>query len=168
MTDDLQTPALNGDLDRGLVAAGRFSPKPGFENRVLSFVRHPLPRWLRHTRDALRGMLSGPRGWVILATFSAATAAAWGSVVVAGIQFRGYVSEGTDIAIREWGLPAWREALIGIQNYWDVVRSTVQGWVGQIGVPLTTLLIVYAGVTLVSLLALRKLSTEPSRLRGSI
>ena len=50
------------EVERALTGLGRFSPRQGFEDRVVGFVRVPLPRWLRGFRDYVRSLTSGVPG----------------------------------------------------------------------------------------------------------
>ena len=99
---------------------GRFDPRPGFEDRVGNRVRVPLPHWLRGLRDRFRGLVTGVTGWTLLATASLVTATAWGSMIAAGMRYRGVVAGGVSFSLSEvldaaWQgltdyvlLPAWR------------------------------------------------------------
>lgn len=171
MKDEPQVPApLEEDpaVDRWLGGLGRFSPRQDFENRVIGRVRVPLPRWLKALRERARGLVSGVTGWTILATFSVVTAAAWGSMIAAGIRYRGVVSGGAG-----WSLRAVLDA--GQRWVTDYVLlpaardlAAAREWLAASGVPVRGLAIVYAIVVLVSAIVLWRLMVEPAKSKGAI
>lgn len=170
MNDTPKKPTFDDDpqLDRTLRGIGRFNPRRGFEDRVVSRVRVPLPRWLRRRRDWLRATLSGVTGWTILATFSAATAAAWGSMLAAGLRERDAIVGGVSFSL-DWAIrAAGREVLALVTEpaaAWAVaVRQSIAG----AGVSVRALLLGYGIVALVSALALWRLMAEPARAKGAI
>jgi hypothetical protein len=155
-------------VERWLGGVGRFSPRHDFEDRVISRVRVPLPRWVKALRDRARGLVSGVTGWTILATFSVVTAAAWGSMIAAGMRYRGVVSSGTGWSLREV-LDASRQWLA---DYVLVPAgrelAAAREWLAASGIPVRGLTIAYAVVVLVSAIVLWRLMVEPATSKGTI
>src|SRR3970282_1896669 len=89
MNDRPKVPILDEDpeLDGTLRGLGRFSPRQGFAERVVARVRVPLPPGARRIRDWFRATFSGVTGWTVLAPFSLATAAAWGTAIAAAVRY---------------------------------------------------------------------------------
>ena len=157
-------------VDRWLGVVGRFSPRQDFEDRVVNRVRVPLPRWLRALRDRARAMVSGFTGWTILATLSLATAAAWGSMIAAGIRYRGVVSGGTSWSLREV-LDAgqrWLTDYVLLPAGRDLAGA--REWLAASGLPVRGIVIVFAIVVMVSAIVLWKwkLMAEPAQSEGAI
>ncbi|MDH4350856.1 MAG: hypothetical protein OEY20_06860 [Gemmatimonadota bacterium] len=154
--------------ERALNAIGRFSPQRGFEERVVSRVRVPLPHWLRGARDYARSLTSGVTGWVVLATFSLATAAAWTAAAVIGAQYSGEVAE----VWRQGGREIFRVVRGDIANdllpLWGVARAEVAQWLGSLGLDPQTAVVGYGAVMLVSAVGLRWLTAEPRKTRGPV
>lgn len=166
MRDNPNFPVLSddaSDLAPQLAGAKRYSPAPDFEGRVMAQVRHPLPRWARHMRDYLEGIVSGPRGWVVLGTFSVATATAWTVAIAAGLHWSGYVTEGTRIAVTEAGGPVWREILAGASRAGDALLNSVSGAFASIGISPAALAIGYGAVVVTSAVGFKILTREPTR-----
>lgn len=154
-------------VDRLLSTAGRFSPQRGFEDRVISRVRVPLPRFVRGLRDRWHGLTSGVTGWTLLATFSIATAAAWTTAAVLGVRFWGEISAGAGIVWRDTlGLAreVFRE---GIVPGWAIAKAEVSAWLASLGLNPTMVVVGYGIVALVSAVALWRLTAEPARGRGT-
>jgi hypothetical protein len=172
MRNDSQAPVPLGEdpiVDHWLTGVGRFSPRHDFEDRTISRVRVPIPRWLRALRDRLRGMVSGVTGWSLLATFSLATAAAWGSMMAAAIRYRGAVDDvGASLSLRE-GIVALRQWL-NEQVLLPAARDLAAKWewLTASGIPVRGLMIVYAIVVLVSAIALWQLMAEPAKSKGAL
>ncbi len=155
-------------VDRWLGGLGRFSPRRDFEDRIIGRVRVPLPRWLKALRDRARGLVSGVTGWTILATFSVVTAAAWGSVIAAGIRYRGVVSRGTGWSLREV-LDAgqrWLTDAVLLPAGQDLAAA--REWLAASGLPVRGLVIAYAIVVMVSAIVMWWLMAEPAKSKGTI
>jgi len=163
LPDELDDPAA----DRLLAGAGRFSPQRGFEDRVVSRVRVPLPGWARVVRDRVRAMTSGVAGWTLLATFSIATAASWTAGAVLGVRYW------TDISA-VWN-QGWRQVLgvlrgelpLGVPPVLAGARQAVEQWLAGLGLDMQTAAVGYGAVVLVCAVALRLLTAQPARSRGS-
>jgi hypothetical protein len=170
MKDEPQVPVpLEDDpaVDRWLGSLGRFSPRQDFEDRVITRVRVPLPRWLRALRDRARALVSGVTGWTILATFSLATAAAWGSMIAAGVRYRGAVSTGTSLSLRE-GIDVGRQWLtdnVLLPAGRDLAAK--REWLAASGLPVRGIVIVFAIVVMVSAIVLWRLMVEPAQSKGA-
>jgi hypothetical protein len=169
MRDNPDLPLVPDDdpvVDRLLSGAGRFSPQRGFEDRVISRVQVPLPRWLRGLRDRVRGLTSGVTGWTLLATFSIATAAAWTTAAAFGVRFWAEISGAVG--------PGWRNALglarevvrEGVVPGWALVRTEVSAWLASLGLNPTMVVVGYGIVILICAVALWRLTAEPARSRG--
>jgi hypothetical protein len=171
MKDEPQVPVpLDEDpaVDRWLGGVGRFSPRQDFEDRVVSRVRVPLPRWLRALRNRARAMVSGVTGWTILATFSLATAAAWGSMIAAGIRYRGVVSGGASWSLGE-ALAAgrrWLTDYVLLPAEHDLAAK--REWLAASGLPVRGIVILFAILVVVSAIVLWKLMAEPTQSEGAI
>ena len=170
MRDDQYNPSPSGDdldIDVRLRSLTRARPRPGFADRVLTGVRVPLPRWMRSVRNGIRALVTGPRGWLILGSAALVTAATWGTALALGFHFRGYVTEGTRHAVREAAVPVLREGLALSQLQWNGFLNSVSGWFDGMFLSPTAFLLGYGIVALVSTVALKLLTAEPSRARGS-
>jgi hypothetical protein len=171
MRDNPDFPLVPDDdpaVDRLLSNAGRFSPQHGFEDRVVSRVRVPLPPWLRSVRDHVRSLTSGVTGWTLLATFSVATAAAWTTAAVFGVRFWGEITGAAGITLREaLGLARElaNEALI---PGWELARAEVSAWLASLGFDPATVVIGYGIMIVICAVALWRLTAEPARSRGTI
>lgn len=168
MNDDANFPVNGGAdpaLDRRLEGLGRFSPRQGFADRVVAQVRVPLPRWLRRLRNWGRGLVTGVTGWTLLATASLATAAAWGSMLVAGLRYDAVVRESVSISWSE-ASATLREAVTNLllvpTGDWLVAGERR---LAATGIPLSGLLIAYGITIVVSAIALRWLMAKPARTR---
>jgi hypothetical protein len=171
MNDELSVPQPMDDdpaVERRLDGLGRFDPRPGFEDRVVRQVRVPLPRWLRGLRDRFRGLVSGVTGWSLLATASLVTAAAWGSMIAAGVRYRGAVTGGASFSLRELMGAAWQ----GAREYVLLPAwQTVNGWwdgLAASGLPVQGIAIGYGIVVLVSAIVVWRLMAEPVQSKGAI
>jgi len=171
MKDDADFPLIPDDdpvVDRVLGSVGRFSPKRGFEDRVISRVRVPLPAWLRSVRNRLHALTSGVSGWTILAAFSVATAAAWTSAVAVGVRFWGEISAGLSAVLQE-GLGLAREVFDqGIVPGWALTKAEVSAWLASLGLDPTMVVVGYGIVTIVCVVGLKLLTAKPARRRGTI
>lgn len=165
LSDDRPIPDGRPDdlaLTSQLGAVARFNPRPGFGIRVLSQVRHPLPRWARRVRDWLRGLVSGVRGWVILGSASLVTAAAWTVAVVAGIR-------SSDALVQAWDAAMINPELANLT--WEARRALaavpgdVIGALEATGMPWEVLAAGYGVLVVVSGVALWRLTTRPDRVR---
>lgn len=152
-------------IDRLVAGLGRFSPRPGFENRVLRGVRIPLPRWARAIRSWLRGITSGITGWIVLGTASLATAAMTAVAIGTAVYFQDYVTHGVSVLGSGVLAPAWDEVL----RFGPTVRSRIaevaSADLGGTGFSWKTVLLVYGAVALGSAVALRFL-TRPAGHKG--
>jgi hypothetical protein len=171
MQDEANLPLVPDDdpvVDRLLGSTGRFSPKQGFEDRVIHRVRVPLPHWLRSLRDRAVGLTSGVSGWTILATFSLATAAAWTTAVAVGARFWGEIS-GVASGVLSEALGLAREVFNeGIAPGWELTKAEVSAWLASLGLNPTMVVVGYGIVILVCAVALKFLTAEPARRRGTI
>jgi hypothetical protein len=170
MRDTPNLPLVPDDdpvVDRLLTGAGRFSPQRGFEDRVVSRVQVPLPRWLRSVRDHVRGLTTGVTGWALLATFSVATAAAWTTAAVFGVRFWGEITGAARITWREALGLAREVANEALVPAWNLARAEVSAWLASLGFDPATVVVGYGIVILVSAVALWRLTAEPARSRGT-
>jgi hypothetical protein len=171
MRDDLKhpnNPEEDPAIDRALTGLGRFSPRQGFEDRVVSRVRVPLPQWLRGLRDAIRSVTSGVTGWTMLVTFSIATVASWVTGAVYAARYWDPIWVGVGAAAHG-AVAGAREVLSSvvfpaIQTGWAEVTI----WLAGIGLDPKTVLIGYGVVVLICLVALRWLTADPARTRGVV
>jgi hypothetical protein len=170
MPHDPRAPLVPDDdpvVERMLSGAGRFSPQRGFEERVVSRVRVPLPLWLRGVRDRWRGLTSGVSGWTILATFSLASAAAWGVGAAVGLQAWGEVAGVTDVVSREVGRGLRIALAEGVVPAWRLASAEVSAWLQSFGFDPRAVVIGYGVVVLASAVAVRRLTAEPANSRGT-
>jgi hypothetical protein len=156
------------ELDGALRALGRFSPRQGFAERVVARVRVPLPHWARRIRDWFRGTFTGVTGWTVLTTFSLATAAAWGTAIVAGVRYGDIVVNGVSLSageVLQVGQRVAAELLAG-----PVAESATwaQQWSLAVGLPLGTLAVGYGILAVFCAVALWRLMAEPARAKGTI
>jgi hypothetical protein len=171
MTDASQTPVFDDDpqLDSTLRSVARFSPRQGFEDRVVGRVLVPLPRFLRRLRDSWRATVSGVTGWTLLATFSLATAAAWGTAIAAGVRYAPdvrYAVPWTSGEFRQLLAEGLRESYATqVAAEW---ASAIQLQIAGAGLPLRALLAGYGMLVIVSAVALWRLMAEPARAKGTI
>ncbi len=172
MSNDTRHPTPPGDapaLDRLLAGLGRLSPRRGFEQRVLALVRIPLPKWAWRIREVFRGLTSGPRGWVILGTFSLATATAWFGTAALAFQFRHnaepYVRRGSRI-LTEIVEPVWGEMLAFGAAQRDALGNSVTNALGGVGVSWQALAIGYGVLVVVSAIGLRLLMNRHAKANG--
>lgn len=171
MKDEPNVPLPVGNdpaVGRWLDGLGRFDPRPGFEDRVVNQVRVPLPHWLRGLRDRFRGLVTGVTGWTLLATASLVTAAAWGSMIAAGMRYRGVVAGGVSFSLREVLDAAWQ----GLTDYvllpaWRGLGG-VREWLAASGLPVRGIAIGYGIVVLVSAIVVWRLMAEPAQSKGAI
>lgn len=154
-------------VDRALSGVGRFSPQRGFEDRVVGKVRVPLPAWLRGMRDRWRALTSGVSGWGLLATFSLATAAAWGTAAVVGLQAWDAVSGLSGIGLSEIGSVARRVIAEGVVPGWQVASAEIAAWLRSLRIDPRAFVVGYGVVILVCAVALRVLTAEPAKGRGT-
>jgi len=154
-------------VDRLLGSAGRFSPQRGFEDRVVSRVRVPLPPLVRSLRDRVRGLTTGVTGWTVLATFSIATAAAWTTAAAFGVRFWGEITSAARITFREALGLAGEVVSEALVPAWNIARAEVSAWLASLGFDPATVVIGYGIVILVSAVALWRLTAEPARSRGT-
>lgn len=162
-----KTPA-DPELERLVSGVGRFSPQRGFEDRVVSRVRVPIPRWLRGLRDRSRALTSGVPGWTLLATFSVATAAAWTSAAVVGARYSGELAAVWDEGGRDLFRLLRQDVAHDLLPLWGVAQAEVARWLGSVGLDMQTAAIGYGGVVLLSAVALRWLTAAPHKTRGSV
>jgi sensor domain CHASE-containing protein len=171
MNDEPNVPLPMGNdpaVERWLDGLGRFNPRPGFEDRVVNQVRVPLPHWLGGLRDRFRGLVSGVTGWTLLATASLVTAAAWGSMIAAGIRYRGVVTGGVSFSLREV-IDAARQGLTDyvLLPVWRALGAA-RDWLAASGLPVRGIAIGYAIVVLVSAIVVWRLMAEPAQSKGAI
>jgi hypothetical protein len=172
MSNDTRHPTPPGDapaLDRLLAGLGRLSPRRGFEQRVLALVRMPLPRWAWRIREVFRGLTSGPRGWVILGTFSLATATAWFGTAAFAFRFRHtaepYVIRGSRI-LTEIVEPVWGEMLAFGAAQRAAFSNSVTNAFGGLGVSWPALAIGYGVLVVVSAIGLRLFMNRHAKANG--
>ena len=171
MNDELRPPIPSPEddleLDRSLEALPRFKPLPGFADRILARVFVPLPRWARAVRDRVRRVLSGPRGWVTLGALSVATAATWAVMIGVTMAQWDNVTVAVRIAARSVGLTRWQDAVASVTPYWDTARNGLAGAIDAIPLPFGALVGGYAILTLVCVVALRRLTRTRARMRAA-
>ena len=169
MNDEFQPPVPSPEddreLDTSLAELARFKPRPGFTDRILARVFVPLPRWARSVRDRLRGLVSGPRGWVILGTFSVATAATWAVVIGVTVDQWDRLTVAARIAARSVGMTDWQDAVAASVPVLEATRDGVAGAVGAIPMPIEALVAGYGILTLACVVALRRLTRIPASMR---
>jgi hypothetical protein len=170
MTDQPKVPVPNGDpeLEQTLRGLSRFSPRQGFVDRVVGRVTVPLPAWARRLRDRYQATFSGVTGWTILATFSLATAAAWGTAIVAGVRYGDVAIGGTSVASAGAWQAIQRAAADAVVRPAVELLASAEAWAAGIGLPLRTLAVAYGLLALVSAVILRRLTAEPARAKGAI
>jgi hypothetical protein len=170
MKDRPNVPVFDEDpeLEGELRALGRFSPRQGFAERVVARVQVPLPRWARRVRDWFRATFSGVTGWTVLATFSLATAAAWGAAIAAGVRYGNVVVGGVSVSSDEFRQFAQRALVeLAVRPAVEVLAAAEQ-WSAGVGLPIRTLAVGYGILALVCGVALWRLTAEPARAKGTI
>jgi hypothetical protein len=170
MNDQPNDPVLDEDpgLDRALRDLTRFNPRQGFAERVVARVRVPLPGWARRIRDWFQSTFSGVTGWTVFATFSLATAAAWGTAVVAGVRYGDEVTGRYSLSSGEALEVARRTAVETVVRPAVDVLAGVERWAAAAGLPVRALALGYVILALVSAVVLWLLMAEPGRARGTI
>jgi hypothetical protein len=170
MRDDQHLPTEPDDdpaIERAIAGLGRFSPRPGFEDRVVGLVRVPLPLWLRGLRDRIRGFTTGVTGWLVLATLSVATVAAWGTGIGLALRYREAVGAGTSVALREATTAVRKTLAVELLPAIGDARAGLVSRLAGLGLDLQTVIIAYAALVLMCAAALRWLTAEPARTRGT-
>jgi hypothetical protein len=170
MNDESKVPPFHEDpeLEGALRALDRFSPRRGFAERVVAGVRVPLPAWARRLRDWFRATFSGVTGWTVLATFSLATAAAWGTAIAAGVQYGDVVTSGISVSSGDVWQATQRAAADVLVRPAVESLAAAELWAAGAGVPLGTLAAGYGILALVCAVALWRLMAEPARAKGTI
>jgi hypothetical protein len=156
------------ELDGTLRNLERFSPRQGFAERVVARVRVPLPAWARKLRGWFQATFSGVPGWTILATLSLASAAAWGTALVAGMRYGNEITGGFSLASDEARDTVRRAALDFVVRPALDGLGALESWAAGLGLPLRTLGMGYAVLALISTLALWRLMADPARARRTI
>jgi hypothetical protein len=170
MNDQSKVPPPNGDpeLEQSLRGLSRFTPRQGFVDRVVSRVTVPLPAWARRIRNWYQATFSGVTGWTILATFSLATAAAWGTAIVAGVRYGDVAVGGASVASGEvWQAMQQAANDVAVRPALELLASANR-WAAETGLPLRALGLAYGVLALVSAVVLRRLMAEPARAKGAI
>lgn len=102
-------------LDRYLESLPGFDPYPGFEDRVMSRVYAPPPRWMQSVRGAVLSLVENRRArWVgagLLATSAVTTVA----VATFALNNLSTVSRLVDSAAARMWLPSW-QAVLGLST----------------------------------------------------
>lgn len=175
MTNDARNPAHpapvpddDPEAQRLLAEVGRFSPRQGFEDRVVKQVRVPIPRWLRGIRDRIQAVTSGVPGWIMLATFSLATAATWGTGVVMALRYRGPIEAGAESVLQEANTGLRQDVAGTVLPALETARAEVAAWLASFGMDLGSVVIGYGMLVLICVVALRWLTAEPARTRGVV
>lgn len=170
MNDRPGVPVFDEDpeLDASLRVLGRFSPRQGFAERVVARVRVPLPAWARRLRNWFRSTFTGVTGWTVLTAFSLATAAAWGTAIVAGIRYGDLVVDGVSFSSGEIVRMGQRLLVEQLARPAVDALSAAQQWSAAVGFPLRTLAAGYGILALVCAAALWRLMAEPARAKGAI
>jgi len=170
MKDRPNVPVFDEDpeLEGKLRDLGRFSPRQGFAERVVARVRVPLPPWARRVRDWFRATFSGVTGWTVLATFSLATAAAWGTAIAAGVRYGDVVVGGVSVSSDEFRQVAQRAAVELVVRPVVEALAAAEQWSAGVGLPIRTLAVGYGILALVCGVALWRLTAEPARAKGTI
>ena len=163
-----RVPDDDPETDRLLAGVGRFSPQRGFEDRVVSRVQVPPPRWLRALRERGRGLTSGVTGWTVLATFSLATAAAWASVAALGARYSSEIGVAWNQGGRQLVRVLRQDVLERLFPILGAVRSGIGEWLASVGLDVQTAAIGYGAVILICAVALRWLTAEPHKTRGPV
>ncbi len=98
-------------VDRYLASLREFSPSTGFEDRVMSRVLMPAPRWLQSLKAHGRSLVETRRVWWLLGGF--ATTSVISVTVVGAFIAANAASVSTFVGwlLRSVGLPVWRAAL---------------------------------------------------------
>jgi len=132
-------------LDSRLSKLEQFSPRPGFEDRVIAQVRVPTPRWIRQLQAYLRSLADTGRVWWLVGGMATMSFASLTAVVA-------LIATNTTEVHTAWGeavtrvlLPSWR-AFLGTVA--DIARSTYSLF-EVLAVPRHTLVTV-AAVTVVA------------------
>lgn len=160
----IPAPEADRQLDHALTGLPRYAPVPGFVERVLGRVRVPLPAWARTVRDWLRSYVTGVRGWVILGSLSVATAASWAVAIGLTVSYWDELTYGLDV-IGLAAVPGWQEVAALAGTWVNAAAAGLVGWTGALGIPFGILAGTYAAVTLVSVVALWRLTAEPAGMR---
>jgi hypothetical protein len=101
-------------------------------------------------------------------TFSLASAAAWGTALVAGLRYGNEITGGFSLASDEARDVARRAALDFVVRPVLDGLAAAQSWAAGLGLPLRTLGLGYAALALISTLALWRLMADPARARRTI
>jgi hypothetical protein len=107
-------------------------------------------------------------GWTVFATFSLATAAAWGTAVVAGVRYGDEVTGRYSLSSGEALEVARRTAVETVVRPAVDVLAGVERWAAAVGLPVRALALGYVILALVSAVVLWLLMAEPGRARGTI
>ncbi len=160
MKDDLNT---DPELDRLLASLPRFDLSRDFEDRVMERVRIPLPAWAVAIRDGFRGMVTGPRGWVTLGTFSAATAVTWFLAIGAMVSQPQLLGAVVAAFASELLLPAWSWLMADVAANAGAFWFAMTGWLAAAGLSVTAFAVLYSMVAGISLIGLRRATMAPAR-----
>lgn len=153
-------PQLSADedpfLDSYLSKLEQFSPRPGFEDRIMAQVRAPAPRWIRQLQAYLRSLADTGRVWWLVGGMATMSFASLTAVVALIATNTADVRTVWDGALTRVLLPSWR-AFLGVAT--DIARSTYSLF-EMLAVPQHTLVAVAAVAavaTMLSTWALRRM-----------
>ncbi|UCG85328.1 MAG: hypothetical protein JSW71_15520 [Gemmatimonadota bacterium] len=112
---DKNSAAVDDDsvLDRALASLGRFSPTPGFEDRVMARVGTPAPMWIQRLKCRGRFLAETGRLWWLLGGVAGTLALSLSGFVTLVVLNGAGVRESLNSLLTAVGLPAWR-ALLGV------------------------------------------------------
>ncbi len=100
----------DASLDRLLETLPAFTPRPGFDDRVMARVRRPSPLAIRRAQAMVRVL--GSRGAWALAAASAAGTILWSSMAASWLTANSYaIRSGVAGLVAELAVPLWREIL---------------------------------------------------------
>lgn len=165
MTDERNLPADAADdpaLDRHLAGLPALVPGSAFMERVLRRVRVPYPRWFLRTRAWAKGWVSGPRGWILLASFSVATAACWGLGIAVALHFNVL----SLVALARLASPTWTAFATAAGVTLDTVSAWLFGALAATGLQLQVLVTGSLGIVALSAVGLWRLARTPAHMRN--
>lgn len=168
--NDEHTPRPDADdpeMDRLLASLARYEPRTDFEDVVVRRVQIPWPHWARAIRAFLHNQVSGPRGWITLATLSTVTALVWGSAIAVAVWNAAPIGALYQTTVARNVETAWNAAWALAASAAHTATMRAPELVTIAGLHLGTLVTLYAAVCVVSAIALLKLTAVPTHLKGT-
>lgn len=155
-------------LDRYLASVGRFSPGPGFSDRVMAQVRVPAPVPARQPSFAAQAVRS--RRWPVLAYSASGVAAASSTALTAWVaaNFEG-LTAWASASFMAVAVPAWQAALAWFTTTVPSVGSALAAGALTAGLsPLIWSLTMMSLAVPVSLIGLWRVARAPHRMRSHV